>query len=92
MSQPEYIVIVCRAWMNEGGFGFNYSWDLRRFSARTVAIKHGFEAVGCDDFNIGTLRGKTLVAFGWMDRDYENEENDLSEIAQPLGLTIGAKS
>lgn len=80
----EYIVIECRAWLNETGAGFHYTSDMERHDDRSMAISHGFTVAESDDFNIGTLEGGRLVAFGWMCRDFEDD--DLTEVARQLGL------
>ena len=83
-----YIVIVARAWMNERAYGFNYSSDLKQFTQRRAAIRHGFKLCESDDFNIGTIQGGRLVATGWMDEDFPPEDDDLEAQAEQLGLAV----
>lgn len=84
----EYIVVICRAWMNEHGHGFDYYSDMQRFADRQAAIRHGFTLGESDDFGIGTVVGKKLTAYGWMDRDFD-DASALSEIARQLYLEEG---
>ena len=81
-----YIVIQARAWMNERGYGFDYTSDLERFDDRSDAISHGFTLTDSDDFNIGTLDGDRLVAVGWMCKDFAPEDSALGAAARQLGL------
>lgn len=89
MSRPEYVVVHQRAWMNEHGYGINYLSDLVRWSSRRQAIVYGFSQADSDDFNVATLRGGKLVAFGWMDKDFAPEDTELYEIARQLSLSVG---
>jgi hypothetical protein len=83
----EYIVIIARAWMREsGGYGVDYTSDLRRFTRRPDAIAHGFTLGESDDFNIGTVHGSRLVAVGWMCDDFDPDDADLPDHARQLGL------
>ncbi len=52
-----YIVIIRRAWCNEGGHGIEYSSDLIHYENRDGAISNGFRTVDSDDFNIGVIEG-----------------------------------
>lgn len=61
-----YIVIIQRAWCNEGGHGIEYSSDLIHYETRNGAISHGFQSVDSDDFNVGVIEGGTLISFDWM--------------------------
>lgn len=85
-SKADFIVICQSAWMNDSGFGINYSWDRERFSTRKRAIKHGWKVRGSDDFNIGIVEDDKLVWFGWMD---EPMDDDIVEIADGIGLKAG---
>ena len=51
-----FIVIIRRAWCNEGGHGIEYSSDLIHYETRHGAISHGFRTVDSDDFNIGVIQ------------------------------------
>lgn len=82
----EFIVIFQQVVWNGVGFDFNYSWDGQRFATRDKAIAHGFETRGSDDFNVGQVVGRMLVAFSWMDKPLDH---DLAEIAEQLTLTSG---
>ncbi len=86
----EFIVIFQQAWMNESGFGINYSWDSERFSTRRKAIKHGWRERGSDDFNIGEVQGDTLAWFGWMDERINEDAETMQEIAEAIGLRAKA--
>jgi hypothetical protein len=85
---PEFIVVLQSAWMNDGGYGINYAWDRVRFNNRNDAIKHGLKTRGSDDFNIGQTYGDDLIWFGWMDRRIDETEDDMREIAEEIGLTF----
>lgn len=92
-AETEYIVVLQRAWMNDSGHGVNYSSDLARFPNRAAAIRHGFGSGESDDFNIATVKGGAIVAFGWMDKDFGDDEDgephggyDLVEIARAIYL------
>lgn len=81
-----YIVIVRRAWSNEGGHGIEYSSDLIHYDIRNGAISHGFQLVDSDDFNIGVIENGQLISFDWMDRPVGENEDTLAQIAELIGL------
>lgn len=88
-----YIVIIQRAWCNEGGHGIEYSSDLIHYETRKDAISHGFKLVDSDDFNIGVIETGKLASFDWMDKPVgENGESDdtLAQIAELIGLEDAA--
>lgn len=85
---PEFIVICSQIWMNEAGFGFEYSWDGDRFNNRNDAIAHGLKARGSDDFNIAQTYGDDLIWFGWMDERLDEDEDTMRGIADQIGLTF----
>jgi hypothetical protein len=85
---PEFIVICQSAWMNDTGFGIGYDWDRCRFNNRADAIRHGWKALGSDDFNIAQTYGDDLVWFGWMDERIGEDEETMREIAGAIGLTF----
>ena len=88
---PEFIVICQSAWMNDTGYGINYSWDGQRFNNRADAIKHGWKLRGSDDFNIAQTYGDDLIWFGWMDQRIDEPEDDAREIAAQIGLTLDSR-
>lgn len=85
-----YIVIIQRAWCNEGGHGIEYSSDLIHYETRNGAISHGFQSVDSDDFNVGVIEGGTLISFDWMDRPVCEGEDTLAQIAEIIGLDDAA--
>jgi hypothetical protein len=85
---PEFIVVLASAWMNDAGFGIRYSWDGERFNNRADAIRHGNGLRGSDDFNIGQTYGDDLVWFGWMDQRHCEDDSTMREIAESIGLTF----
>lgn len=85
---PEFIVICQSAWMDETGFGINYSWDGARFNNRADAIKHGWKLRDSDDFNIAQTYGDDLIWFGWMDQRMDEGDDDMREIAKSIGLNF----
>jgi len=93
MKRRGYVVIVQRIEGNERiGFDAYYYSDLKYFTKRDAAIRHGAREFDSDDFNIGTIEDGRLVAFGWGDWDFggpghESEDDphggyDLDEIAR----------
>ncbi|HBW4220729.1 TPA: antitoxin [Klebsiella pneumoniae] len=85
-----FIVIIRRAWCNEGGHGIEYSSDLIHYETRNGAISHGFRAVDSDDFNIGVIEGGKLISFDWMDKPVGESEDMLAQIAELIGLEDAA--
>lgn len=91
----EYIVVNQRVEGNpDAGFETCYYSDRRRFAGRLTALKHGYRQNDSDDFNIATLDGNRIVAFGFDDKDFGPDEHgtphggyDLDEIAAQIGLT-----
>lgn len=80
----KYIVIFQQVVGNpEYGYGVSYTSDMRPFTYREDAIRHGLRARGSDDFNIGALDDGKLSGFYWMD---ERHDDDLSEIAKHLAI------
>lgn len=69
------------------GFDIAYDWDGRTFTDKASAIKNGFEATGCDDFNIGAVRDGRLVGYWWMDEPTRKDEETLARIGRECGLT-----
>ena len=68
----KFIVIQQHAWSNDHGYGIGYSSDLEIFDKREVAISHGFEVAGCDDFNIGVIEDGGPVSLDWMEKPVGN--------------------
>ncbi|HBT8327451.1 TPA: antitoxin [Klebsiella pneumoniae] len=81
-----FIVIIRRAWCNEGGYGIEYSSDLIHYETRNEAISHGFRTVDSDDFNIGVIEEGSLASFDWMDKPVGESEDTLAQIAELIGL------
>ncbi|HBW5587201.1 TPA: antitoxin [Klebsiella pneumoniae] len=85
-----YIVIIRRAWCNEGGHGIEYSSDLIHYETRNGAISHGFRAVDSDDFNVGVIEGGKLISFDWMGSPVGESEDTLAQISELIGLERAA--
>lgn len=88
MKPKRYVVITQQVEGNtESGFDTYYYSDLKLFDDRKQAISHGFKMGRSDDFNVATIKGGRLVAFGWMERDFIEDRRgephggyDLAEI------------
>lgn len=63
----------------------SYSWDGQKFETREAAIRHGMRTRSSDDFNIGVVDGKTLIAFDWM---AEPVDGHIEEAAKQLGFAV----
>lgn len=85
-----FIVIIRRAWCNEGGHGIEYSSDLIHYETRNGAISHGFRTVDSDDFNVGVIEDGKLISFDWMDKPVGESEDTLAQIAELIGLEDAA--
>jgi hypothetical protein len=77
MKRRGYVVITQQIEGNERvGFDAYYYSDLKYFTTREAALRHGARERGSDDFNIGTVEDGKLVAFGWGDWDFSVEHGD----------------
>jgi hypothetical protein len=87
MAKPgkEFIVIFQQI-VGGGPFETEYSTDQIRFDDRQKAIAHGLLTRGSDDFNIGVVQGKNLLAFDWMNKPVETEASIIDGIAAKLYL------
>lgn len=88
MTRQQYVVITQQV---EGSARLGFSTacysDLKLFDDRDRAIRHGFTLGRSDDFNVGTVQGGRMVAFGWMDQDFADGSGyDLEEIGQQIYL------
>ena len=82
-----YVTITGHAVGNDrDGFRVCYDWDRRTFTDKAAAIENGFEAVGCDDFNIGVVRKGQLVSLWWMDNQISEEDEALARIGRECGF------
>ena len=82
-----YVTITGHAVGNDrDGFRVYYDWDRRTFTDKAAAIANGFEAVGCDDFNIGVVRKGRLVSIWWMDSQISEEDEALARIGRECGF------
>lgn len=88
----KFIVIQQHAWSNDHGYGIGYSSDLERFDKREVAISHGFEVAGCDDFNIGVIADGRLVSLDWMEKPVGNGKGVSVEKLQIISDAIGLEA
>jgi hypothetical protein len=85
-----YVTIVSHAVGNDrDGFRVAYDWDGRTFKDKAAAIENGFEAIGCDDFNIGVVRKGRLASFWWMGEQISAPPETLAEIGRECGLSQG---
>ena len=73
-------------------YGIGYSSDLERFDKREVAISHGFEVAGCDDFNIGVIDDGRLVSLDWMEKPVGNGKGVSVEKLQIISDAIGLEA
>ena len=79
-----YIVICQSAVGNpESGYGVTYASDMREFTYRDDAIRHGFALGRSDDFNVGKIENGRLDGFYWMSGRLDA---DLAEIARHLAI------
>ena len=82
-----YVTIIGRAAGNDrDGFDVYYDWDRRTFTDKAAAIANGFEAIGCDDFNIGVVRKGQLVSLWWMDDQISEGDEVLARIGRECGF------
>jgi hypothetical protein len=82
-----YLVVATRIVGNPADWSHSYSSDLELFDDRQAAIDHGIEDLGHDDFNIATIRGGRIVAFGFDMEDFAAGDcDDLTEIERQLCL------
>lgn len=80
-------IVICQSVVGEpgAGYGVSYDSDLRLFSDRSNAIRHGFKVRDSDDFNIGVVEDAvTLVGFDWMEQPCKG--HSLATIAEHIGL------
>lgn len=82
----QYVVIECRAWMNEGGYGFNYSMPTAPLDSLDAAISEGFKVTGSDDFNVGVIANGRLTDLLWMRESLGEPSEVLADIATQIGV------
>ena len=78
--------VLCRAWMNESGYGFHYYPAGQRRATIAAAKRDGFEAAESDDFNIWVLRSGRLAAVLWMNDVIDDEPDALTRIVAEAGF------
>lgn len=82
----EFIVIAPRITGNpERGYRTEYFSDLKRRPSRVLAVCHGWEEYGHDDWLIGMVVGTRLLRLAWMDED-RADLTELAEAADQLGF------
>jgi hypothetical protein len=86
-----YIAIQQYWWFNEKGNGVVYTTDGVEFDKRDMAIKHGLEIQGSDDFNIGVIEDGRLVSLDWMNEPVGESAETLAEIAEAIGYEGAAQ-
>lgn len=87
-----FIVIQQHAWSNDHGFSIGYSSDLEKLDKREMAISHGFEVAGCDDFNIGVIAHGRLTSLDWMEKPVGNGKGVSAEKLHTISETIGLEA
>jgi hypothetical protein len=80
-----YVVVVPHIVGDAAHFEMCYHADGQRFDSRELAISHGFETTGHDDWLILTLEGNQAVAVGWM-HDDRDDAGELAAVAKALLL------
>lgn len=90
----QYVAIQQQLWMNESGHGVDYIRHGDPSTDRAALVAATVDELGHDDFNIATVEGGRLVAFGWDGDDFGPDEDGtphgghpLVEIARQTGLT-----
>jgi hypothetical protein len=63
-----------------------YDSDLREFSHKSDAVKHGFTLSRMDDFNLGFVRDGRLESMWWMEKRVDNDADTLARIGREIGL------
>jgi len=53
-----------------------------------MAISHGFEVAGCDDFNIGVIGDGRLISLDWMEKPVGNGKGVSAEKLHIIAETI----
>jgi hypothetical protein len=87
VTSHRYIVITSQIVGPPADWSTAYSSDMILHDRREVAIGHGLETLGHDDFCIGTVDAGRLVAYGFGLDDFPPEDrDDLDVIARQLGL------
>lgn len=86
MSTIAYAVIICRAWMNEAGYGFHYTMPSGRLGSHAAAVREGLRAAESDDFNIGKFQDGRLVDLLWMNESVGEPPDVLAEVARAIGV------
>ena len=82
-----YVTIIGHAVGNDhDGFHVVHTWDGHTFADKAAAIANGFKAIGCDDFNVGVVRGGRLVSVWWMDKQVGEPPGELEMIGHEIGL------
>jgi hypothetical protein len=87
-SGDAYVLLVSRINGNpESGYTTDtYVPSGVRHESKAVAIREGFIHCGCDDFNVGVIRGGRLAAVLWMDEVVDDEPSEIADRAAALGV------
>jgi hypothetical protein len=85
-----FITAKGSVYTNGDDFEVAYSTSGERFEDRRAAIRHGMARYRSDDFNIATVEGEALVAFGCGFEDFDPAGEDLPDVARQLGLEVAA--
>jgi hypothetical protein len=71
------------------GYRTEYASDLREFSHKHAATRHGFTLGRSDDFNLGFVRNGRLESLWWMEDRTHGDAETLARIGREIGLTAG---
>lgn len=86
---PDKYIVVCQQVIkspNSSKWEIDYNWDGEKFDTLNEAKSHGFKIRESDDFNIARIKGKKVVAFYWMDKEFEKGDYDLNAISRAISL------
>lgn len=86
----QYRAVLCKAWMNESGYGFSYYSAGQRQSSLANAKRDGFAAAESDDFNIWVYRDNAFVAVLWMNELLDDEPEVLASITAEACFEVNA--
>lgn len=80
-----YVVIIRHPWFDKDGTEIAHHCDLVEMTFGQCVI-HGYELAEGDDFHIGVIRDRRLVALLWVDQVVEDDPIALDEIAREIGI------
>jgi hypothetical protein len=71
-----YMWVATQIVGNPADWSYDYSRHGEQFADRQRAIRDGWRQLGHDDFNIATIDGGKVVAFGFDMDDFKPEDCD----------------